>query len=140
MKQSPILALVLTLFSASPALGGPSLALGGAGGTLSQTKESGSVSRFNFGGVTISPGYNQDIYNQLSLTIEYEGLLDYASSQLLRQAFNIGLAWHIWGGAGSYSREYPGIKVVKYNNYGFSLIGKAGLHNYAASDPTDPQS
>lgn len=114
------------------------ITLGGSVGTVGETKEDGTEEVYSLGGTVIGSGYMQSIGDFANYLLEFEALIDYASSQVARQAFNVGIMIHLLGGASQYHEDYGSVKIEHISSYGLSLVGKTGLHNYAASDPEDP--
>ena len=115
------------------------ISTGGSFGSVSITEESGKVEVYSLGGFSGGIGSYQTINDHFGFIVEFSVLVDYASSQIARQAADAGIFWHLLGGAGNVARDYGAIKVEQEELNGLSLFLKSGLHNYTASDPNNTQ-
>jgi hypothetical protein len=137
-----LISLALSLGTSSAIFAGTDLNVGTglALGTVSQTLSDGSLKSFQMGGVPLQLGLNKDLAAKLSASIAPQILLDVANRQVVRQGVTASIAYHLIGSAGRL--EYPGerFRVTSLSIQNLSLISRAGLFNYAASEPNRPTS
>ncbi len=125
-----------TLFADADISVGTGLALG----TVSQTLADGSLKSFQMGGVPLQLGLNKDVAAKLSASFAPQILLDIVNRQVVRQGATASIAYHLIGS--SRRLDYPGerFRVSSVSIPNLSLISRAGLFNYAASEPNRPTS
>lgn len=115
-----------------------SLLTGFAIGTVTKRQVDRSNQTFQIGGVPLGLSWNHDISRDWSTALSGEFLLDAVNKQMIRQGFTGAIAYHLFGGGRRLDNLGDAIHVTATNSYNLSLLGRAGLFNYAASDPNSP--
>jgi hypothetical protein len=114
--------------------------LGGTGGAISAPgKQKGDPDRyFSYGGVLIGFALNRDLHPKITGTLQYHLVADIANSQVSRQGVDVGIAYHVLGGAMRLTETYDYAQISSGEAYNLSLLGRTGLRNYGASSKEDP--
>lgn len=115
-----------------------SILSGFALGTVSKTLNDGSSQTFRIGGVPLGFSRNFDISYNWSTALGGQILLDIINRQMIRQGFTGSCSYHLLGGPRRLDGLGESIRVTSTNSYNLSLVGRAALFNYGASDPKSP--
>ena len=121
-----------------------SLKMGGFAGTItrantdSDESSSDESSSADVGGIPCAVAFNKDLLLNLSMMMQWQFIVDLINSQVIRQGFEGGVSYHVFGG--SKLVLVPGdMAVIAHRNpYNISLVGRAGLQQYAASSKDNP--
>lgn len=108
-----------------------SLGMGGMFGTV----ESPEVNRGRpvpFGGAIVGVGFFRDFGASYTGYLEPQIAFDGTTQSVSRKGINIGLCWHLFGGARRMTQMLPGILLEEENHGNFSLLFRSGYFSFSA--------
>ncbi len=109
-----------------------------SGGSITYTDDTGEEVTGNYGGIPIGVVWNRGFSRSMSLLLSGGVLLDLINSQLIKQGFAGGVAWHVLGGPRTYSLGGTELGVISRTASSLSLVTYGGIQNFAATDTNDP--
>ena len=113
---------------------------GVAVGSIDFVDNSGQNASGLWGGIPLLLYFNYPLSHSSTLMIGGGVLLDLKNSQLIRQGFGLGHAWHLIGGTRSFEMKGSTAGFETYSSKSLSLTSYASMQNFAASDPLDNSS
>jgi hypothetical protein len=114
--------------------------LGGAIGQLTTQGDTTAASSqaYILGGVALALGLSRDLSPAVTSVVQGGMLLDSVNRSIVRQALEVGIAYHLLGGSRQSVLRLPGSEVVARNPYNLSFVLRGGLANFASADPKNP--
>jgi hypothetical protein len=112
---------------------------GVAFGTITFINDDDDVVTGAYGGIPLGGIWNRGFSRRASLVLGGSVLLDLINSQLIKQGFVGGVAWHVLGGPRKYSIEGRAAGFSTTTQSSLSLTTYGGLQNFAATDAANPK-
>ena len=107
-------------------------------GEVSQPLRKGGSRTFTISGIPLGFGATWDMGPNWGFQADGSVLLDVIGRQQIRQGVSATLSYHLLGGAKRLAAEGPLVSVTARNPSSLSLVFRAGLFQYSASDANDP--
>lgn len=109
-------------------------------GSIDFVDNSGENVSGTWGGIPFSLYLNYALSHSSTLMLGGGVLLDLRNSQLIRQGFGLGHAWHFLGGTRSFETKGSTAGFETYSSKSLSMTSYASMQNFAASDPENNNS
>lgn len=89
-----------------------------------------------FGGAIIGVIFNKDFSNSYTGFLEPQVAIDGTTQTVLKKGMNVGMAWHLVGGARRMNAKVPVAHFEETNASNLSLIARTGYFSFSAQPST----
>jgi hypothetical protein len=87
---------------------------------------------YTFGGVPLEIGINRDLSSSFTAYLGFQVLADVVNMGIDRTAFNLEIAYHLFGGARRIVKDIGGTEVILREPSNFSLVAQGSFQQYGA--------